>query len=112
MPVFLCPCCGESYVVPLAFAELTLEERHRQGRDGAVAPARCPACQKALGRGDPVVIRKGAGVSPEGERQDLPAGSKAIVVDVATWDGEGSIFRVRLPEGNEVYVARAQLAPA
>src|SRR5579864_731317 len=109
MPIFLCPCCGESYQIPLAFCELILEERHRQGWNGTIAPARCIACQKTINRGDSVILRKGAGVTPEGERHDLPAGSKATIVDVSSWEGEGSIFLVRLPAGKEVYVARAQI---
>ena len=111
MPMFLCPCCGDSYLVPLAFCEFILEERHRQGWNGTIAPARCLACQKPIGRGDSVILREGAGVSQEGERQDLPAGSMVTVVDVSSWEGEGSIFLVRLPAGKEVYVARAQIAP-
>jgi hypothetical protein len=58
-----------------------------------------------------VILRGAAGVSPEGERQELLAGSKATVVQVSSWEGEGSIYLLRLPAGKEVYVARAQMAP-
>jgi hypothetical protein len=111
MPMFLCPCCGESYLVPLAYCEFILEERIRQGWNGTIAPARCLACQKPIGRGDAVVLRGGVGVTQEGEKQNLPADSNATVVDELSWEGEGSIFLVRLPAGKEVYVARAQIAP-
>jgi len=110
MPIFLCPCCGESYIVPLAFCEFNVEEHTRQGWHGTVAPARCLACQKPIGRGDAVILRTGTAVSPEGEWQDLPANSKATVVDISSWEGEGSIFLVRLPSGKEAYVTRAQIA--
>jgi hypothetical protein len=111
MPMFLCPCCGESYLVPLAFCEFILEERIRQGWKGMIAPARCLSCQTPVSRGVAVVLRGGAGVSREGKRQDLPVGGKATVVEVSSWEGEGSIFLVRLTAGNEVYVARAQITP-
>jgi hypothetical protein len=108
--MFLCPCCGESYLVPLAFCESVLEERIRGGWTGTVGPAKCVACQKTIVKGDSVIIRRGSGTSQDGEREDLPAGSKVTVVDVSTWEGEGSIFLVRLPTGKAVYVVRAQLA--
>jgi hypothetical protein len=108
--MFLCPCCGESYLVPLAFCESILEARVRGGWKGTIAPSRCLACQLPVVVGDSIVIRKGSGVSGDGERQDLPIGSKATVVEVSTWEGEGSIFRVRLPAGKEVYLTRAQFA--
>jgi hypothetical protein len=111
MPVFLCPCCGEYYLVPLAFCEFILEERMRQGWKGTIAPALCQACQKLIGNGEAVILRKGTGVSPEGERQELLAGSKATVIQVSSCEGEGSIYLLRIPAGNEVYVARAQIAP-
>ena len=111
MPMFLCPCCGESYLVSLAFCEFILEEHIRQGWNGTIAPARCLACQGPIAKGDAVILRGGAGVSQEGETQNLTAGSKATVVDLSSWEGEGSIFLVRLPLGKEVYVTRAQIAP-
>jgi len=39
----------------------------------------------------------------------LDAGATATVVEVSTWEGEGSVFRIRLASDQEVYVARAQL---
>jgi hypothetical protein len=109
--MFLCPCCGEPYLIPLAFCEFILEERIRGGWNGTIAPAKCVDRQEPIAKGDPVMIRQGTGVSEDGERHELPAGSKARVLEVATWEGEGSIFLVRLPTGKAVYVARAQLAP-
>ena len=111
MPMVLCPCCGESYLVPLAFCEFILEERIRQGWNGTIVPARCLACQKPIGKGNAVILRAGTGLSQEGERQDLPAGSKATVVDVTSWEGEGSMLLVPLRGGREVFVVRAQIAP-
>ena len=111
MPMFMCPCCGAANLVSLAMCEVILEEHIRRGWSGTIAPAICGACQEPIAKGDPVIFRKGSGVSDDGETQDLPAGSKTTVIDVSTWEGEGSIFLVRLPSGKTVYVARAQLAP-
>ena len=97
--------------MPLAVCAFILEERLRQGWEGTMGPARCLACQVPVGRGDAVILRGGAGLSAEGDRQDLPAGSKAKILDVSSWEGEESIFLVRLLAGDEVYVARAQFAP-
>jgi hypothetical protein len=80
MPLFLCPCFGEADLVPLAVGEFILEEHLRQGWDGTVGPARCAACQGSVGQDDAVILRGGAGLSAEGDRQDLPAGSKATVM--------------------------------
>lgn len=110
MPLFLCPCCGESYVVPLAVCEFILEARAQQGWTGNVAPARCLACQMPLGIGDSVILRGGVGVSQQGESLELTIGSQAVLVEVSTWDGEGTIFLVRLANGDEVFVTRAQLS--
>lgn len=109
--MFLCPCCGDSYLVPLAYSEMILEERVRTGWTGAIAPARCVACQAPIARGDSVLIRKGSGVLDDGEIEELRAGSKATVVEISTWEGEGSIYLVQPPTGKAVYVTRAQLAP-
>ncbi|MCA9109815.1 MAG: hypothetical protein KDA52_07700 [Planctomycetaceae bacterium] len=110
MPMFLCPCCGEAYIVPLAFSEFILEEHFSKGWNGSIAPARCLSCQGQIHSGDAVVVRNGEGVTPEGDRQEIPANSKATVVEVSTWEGEGSIFRVRLNSGEEFYLTRAQLS--
>ena len=36
----------------------------------------------------------------------------AIVAEVSSWEGQGSIYRLRIPAGDRYYVTRAQLAPA
>jgi hypothetical protein len=111
MPTFLCPCCGESYLVSLAYCEFILEERIRGGWKGTIAPARCIACQQPIAKGDSVILRSGTGVLENGDKHPLQSGSNAVVVDVSTWEGEGSIFLVRLPTGVKAYVARTQLSP-
>lgn len=109
MPMFLCPCCGDSYVVPLAFCQAVVDEHRRMGWKGTVAPALCLSCQQPIAKGDAIVIRRGEGVVGGGERQVLPAGSKATVLDAATSAGEGTIFLVRLASGAEAYLTRAQI---
>jgi hypothetical protein len=109
MPYFMCPCCGEAYIVPLAYCGELLEEKMRQGWAGAIAPVHCTACQGIVVKGDAVTIRRGPGVTDDGEKLELPKGAMASVLDVATWEGEGSIYRLQTPAG-EAYVARAQVA--
>jgi hypothetical protein len=109
MPIFLCPCCGGAYLVPMANCESLLEQREREGWRGAIGPARCANCQKSLSVGDTVVVRGGQGILPNGSTSTLVEGTTAMVLEVSAWEGEGSIFRIRLPSDEEVYVARAQL---
>jgi len=94
MPMFLCPCCGEPFLVPLALCEFLLEGRAREeGRSGTIAPARCLACQQPIATGDSVIIRRGRGVSPDGATLDIPPGTQAAVVEVSTWKGaKGASF--------------------
>lgn len=96
--------------MPLAVCEFILEARTQQGWDGTIAPARCPACQRWLSVGDAVILRGGKGVSHDGDIHGLPVGSQVTVAEVATWEGEGSIFLVRLPSGTDVFVTRAQIS--
>jgi hypothetical protein len=88
-----------------------LDERIRAGWTGAIAPAKCVACQEPITSGDSVIVRKGSGVSDDGTKHDLPTGSKATVVEVSSWEGEGTVFLVQPPSGKPVYVARFQIAP-
>jgi len=110
VPMFHCPCCGASFVVPLAFCEYLLEDRSQSGRRGAVTPAKCLDCQQDIAAGDAVTVRGGCGTSATEVRREVPPGSKGVVVGVSTWEGEGSIFLVRLDPGIELYLARAQLS--
>jgi hypothetical protein len=93
----------------MAYCESLLEERGREGWRGAIGPAKCVNCQKHLSVGDTVVVRGGQGILPNGSTLTLVEGTTAIVLEVSAWEGEGSIFRIRLPSDAEVYVARAQL---
>lgn len=110
MPMFLCPCCGEPYYVPRAFCEDFLAEKIRQGWIGTIAPVKCVTCQKSISKGDVVIIRKGSGLTDDGQIHELPQETKATVVEATTWNDEGSVYLVQLPTGKPVYVVRAQLA--
>jgi hypothetical protein len=102
MPIFLCPCCGGAYLVPMAFCESLLEQRQREGWRGTIGPAKCVNCQKSLSGGDTVVVRGGHGILPNGCTRLLVEGTTATVVETSAWEGEGSIFRIRLPSDEEV----------
>lgn len=109
MPLCLCPCCGESYVIPLATCEWLLEKYHRTGWRGTLAPVLCFACGMSIRMGDQVVLRTGCATTDGIRRIDIPVGSHATVVEVSTWDHDGSIYGVRLPGGDTVYVTRSQI---
>jgi hypothetical protein len=57
------------------------------------------------------MVRAGAALTQNGEEKVLPTGSKAAVLEVSTWEGEGSIFLLGLPDGQRVYVTRARIKP-
>jgi hypothetical protein len=111
MPMFLCPCCADAFVVPLAFCESLVDTSRRAGWREPVAPAACPDCSSGLTAGTAVEIRGGRGMAADGSGHDLRAGAAAAVEAVSGGAGEGSIFRIRLVDGSVLYVTRAQLRP-
>lgn len=111
MPLFLCPCCGGAYRVPLAFCESILDHHRAAGWGGEVGPATCLHCLEPVAAGAAVFTRGGHGLTSAGQLRPLTDDEPAVVVEVATWAGDGSIYRVRLASGDEVYLPRGRLTP-
>ena len=108
MPIFMCPCCGGSYIVPLAFSEAVLEEHQWSGK---IAPVRCAHCQRKLEAGAIVFLRNGQGITEKGTPIQIVEGEEATIIDVVRWADDGSIFLVQLPDQRQAYVYRAMLSP-